>query len=444
MAGKEIQLLHLAFLEKFIDEYLKSKSRRTSLLRELDGYNKSLDPDIQEIAKMLSTIYNDFLNYTNPRDVSTEKRERLQKLITAKRDKINRVLDSGPSVAQTVSSSRAKTITITHETKKETRNPVVDPLGLVKKQLDNSLEMLVSLEKDLQKSKSNPLKAAYKKGKKMLLSSIGKEHNSKLAMAKQMKSELTNLRNSLDNVGEKISSDTAIIKILETQQRIQHMQKNRVELFKKTNNPLNKLLENLNAMIKTQATTVANNFLIEYANKKYGSAHDHFGKYIDSLKDKDKYKQPMYLPTSGNYQANDPNLKAGDFLNLFYPLPKDKENRDQLSIDAFGEFSNDENNKNTELYAIGSIMTALKSVEVNMDKLKETITKYGNDPDIYDRVITEINRNIESLHSGEIDKLKDPAAKQMVKDLVKSVEKNVNDYYESIRIQPQDKRAPSN
>lgn len=424
MASKETQLLHLAFLEKFIDNYRKNQYQRVSMRRELENYKNSQDPDIQEIAKLLSTIYNEFLNYTNPRDVSPEIVIKLQKLITDKREKISREADVGASVSSApskpspgqnpvVASNRKSTtkielpVAMSEDVKKELNN--LHRLTRVK-QLDNTIKTVDDYIKKLEKSNKNIAKRAYKGARKRALSLFGKKHTSKLEVAKHLRSELNNIKKASENIDP----------VLNTAQITDHIQKS-LERAKSLNKDLTPFIAEASKPYQFEARNLGDkafNDLVKYLNDNYDKGTIVFGSMIPEVAKKDKFaKDPFFMQTPPDgytgprSQMYNQDLKLGDLFAIYYPLATSAK-RDQLLIDTVDTFF--ERNPNHKLIDLYTFFKQFNAVRQNIEDLTKDI---GDGKHDYVSVRLEMLEKFYATLSEASEKLNIPAISKIVKDL---------------------------
>ncbi len=295
------------------------------------------------------------------------------------------------------------------------------------------INQLEKLEKELTRSNQSTLKSMYKNIKKKTLSTLGKQHTTKLEMIKQLKAELINLRNASQNKTTNLSSTQITLKLLESLDRIQQLDEKRVGFHSDKQSPFYQIVELLNSdIVKTSPSILCCEFIKEYANNKYGSARKHFGEYVDRIKDDAKYKDPMYKPKTGDYKAKDPTFKTGDYLNLVYPLPTDE--RDQLTIDSFSKFIEIEKNKESELNAIFLIMVEAKSISVLIERANAAIQKYKDDPqllnDALENFIVQIDQKcalLKDLKAGPLAKIEDKETRRGLKSLVTLIDGSVDE-----------------
>ncbi|MBS0286341.1 MAG: hypothetical protein JSR17_03545 [Proteobacteria bacterium] len=448
MAGKETQLLHLKYLENFIDDYINNENRRKSMLRELEFYKKSQDAEIQEIAKQLSAIYNEFFNYTsNLRPVTPEKRESVKKLIEAKREKVSREPEVVASVSSAPSSrtnpvvTSRKTSAPTVEAKaqlpvvmsEDARKEIVNPHRVARvKQLNKTIASVDEYIKKLEKSNKNIAKRAYKGARKTALSFIGKKHISKLEAAKQLSIELRNIKKATENIDP----------VLNTAQITDHIQKS-LQHAKSLNKDLNPVIEEASRPYQFQARNMGDKAfdeLVQYLNDNYDKGSTVFGGMVPEVAKREKFvKDPfsMQTPPDGydgpRSQMYNQELKLGDLFAIYYPLATSAK-RDQLLIDTVDTFL--EKNQSHELMNIYLLFKQLNALRQNVEDLTKDIAENKGKDYISGRLenndilYNSVCKTADTINNPEmkkivysLEKLKDSIVAQLPKEYQPQVEK---------------------
>ncbi len=270
--------------------------------------------------------------------------------------------------------------------------------------------------------------------KKKTLPAMQQSQVSKTELLKQLKTELENLLGASENVQNRFSGETISEKMYDSLARFLDQEKKSVQLFSNGNSEFVKFINEIQLYMKCQSCHA---LLRNYANDRFGNAHKYFKDIIEKQKNlpknKDKPSKALEIRT-----------KTGDFLALFYPSPVQP--RDQLVVDTFREYSESEENKKTELYAIGAMMADMSTFQITLERIARVKKEFKDDINSLEMALDAFLENdlgrkynaIMDKKEGLIQKIKDPVVRKKIAvaltDIMKAIDADLPEEYKRRKI----------
>ncbi len=424
---KRINLNHLAYLESFIDAYLKSSNKK-QFLTGLQRYREWPDIDIKNIANKLFLIHQEYLNYTYPKEVPLAARQEVTDLIKEAKKK-NAPAPAAPAVAVPATKPAPVLISTSTSAPKQELDP--DTKGRIENKyrvakvasLDNIIAKVQAEIKKLEKSDTRVTKTLLKKMRAKALFSIrGKKHQhlSKLDVARELLKELQNVKKASENTAPVLSAEAISDKIQHVVTNISKLEKTRKELGGNKSISYEGLLADVSTSFQLDSKKMANdafNKLKQVVNSKF-NGEALFRSSIDDLKSTPKFnKDHMYMEKPPpEYKGRRTNayekLGAADFMALFYPLASDE--RDQLVIDSVGKAMLDK--KEHPSYPYYELICELNKLKQLPENILECIQKGKNVQDYVDLNLGQIDEAMQNIQKLA-ERTQDKEVKQIIKGL---------------------------
>lgn len=441
---KRLNLKHLAYLESFIDAYLKNSNKK-QFLTGLQRYREWPDNDIKNIANKLFTIHQEYLNYTYPREVPPAARQEIANLIKEVKKK-NEPSPAASPVAASVKKQAPVLLSTSASAPKQEPDP--DIKGRMENKyrvakvasLDNTIAKVQAEIKKLEKSDTRVTKTLLKKVRAKTLFSIrGKndQHLSKLDVARELLKELQNVKKASEYTAPVLSAEVLSDKIQNVVTNINKLEKTRRELGGNKSSSYEGLLADVSTTFQLDSKKMVNdafNKLKKVVNNKF-NGEELFRSSIDDLKSTPKFnKDPMYMENpppdyKGRKTQAYEKLGAADFMALFYPLASDE--RDQLVIDSVGKAMLDK--KEHPSYPYYELICELNKLKQLPENILECIQK-GKDVQDY------VNLNLEQIDAS-IDKIQE-FAKSTKDEEVNQIIKGLESFKSTVINQLPDKYKP--
>ncbi len=420
---KRLNLKHLAYLESFIDAYLKNSNKK-QFLAGLQRYREWPDNDIKNIANKLFNIHQEYLNYTYPREVPLAARQEITDLIKEVKKK-NEPAPAAPAVAAPATKPAPVLLSTSTSAPKQELDP--DIKGRMENKfrvakvasLDNTIAKVQAEIKKLEKSDTRVTKTILKKMRAKTLFSIrGKNHQhlSKLDVARELLKELQNVKKASEKTAPVLSAEALSDKIEHVVTNINKLENTRRELGGNKSSSYQGLLADVSTTFQLDSKEMVNdafNKLKQIVNSKF-DGEELFRSSIDDLKSTPKFnKDPMYMEKPPpEYKGRRTNayekLGSADFIALFYPLASDE--RDQLVIDSVGKAMLDK--KEHPSYPYYELICELNKLKQLPENILECIQKgvevhdYVNlNLDQIDATMEKIQKHAESMRNEEVNQI---------------------------------------